>query len=227
MKNLLIPNEETGVLILKNNPHDFEKIVTYLATSKIGILLPFRLHDNPNKLEFLMTLYFENPNIQNMVCLGFNFPVEVITLDLDGIVKDIFNQPPQTETSSDIRTFKGVRMVIISPYENKFVKKYNINRNRTRIELTNHLDLFNVYYRKKWEHYLKTESDCELIETFNNEVGIKASGFARSVYIDVLEKEIKSRSFNSDILFRDYDGLQAFCLGKKVKLENNKLIHLE
>lgn len=67
-------------------------------------------------------------------------------------------------------------------------------------------------------------SDEELVNKYNEEVLKKGWTQARSYYLDCLQKEIKNRSFNSDMLF-DFDAEDktvAFKIGSKIDLSKNQ-----
>ena len=71
----------------------------------------------------------------------------------------------------------------------------------------------------------KNKTDEELIKTFNSHVGLRNWGHFISHYIKIMADEIKTRNFDSTIIFKktknhEYD---TFCLGKKVILINNRL----
>lgn len=72
-------------------------------------------------------------------------------------------------------------------------------------------------------------TDEELIQTLNNETQKKGWVQARGFYNDCLKKEIRNRSFNSDILFDfDADGrIVAFNIGKKVALVKDTINFIE
>lgn len=71
----------------------------------------------------------------------------------------------------------------------------------------------------------KNKTDEELINTFNSYVGLRNWGHFISHYIRIMADEIKTRNFDSTILFKKtkIHGYDTFCLGKKVILINNRL----
>jgi len=71
----------------------------------------------------------------------------------------------------------------------------------------------------------KENTDEELVETFNEQVGCAGWVTARMYYLYCLRNEIRNRKFNSDILFEfdDFGEVRAFKLSKKVKLLKGKL----
>lgn len=66
-------------------------------------------------------------------------------------------------------------------------------------------------------------SDKKLIEMFNKEVGISAWGNARAEYLQVMRNEFLRRDFNSSLIISE----QSFCLTKKIKVENRKVVLTE
>ena len=71
----------------------------------------------------------------------------------------------------------------------------------------------------------KNKADEELINTFNSHVGLRNWGHFISHYIKIMADEIKTRNFDSTIIFgkTKIHGYDTFCLGKKVILINNRL----
>lgn len=71
----------------------------------------------------------------------------------------------------------------------------------------------------------KNKTDEELIKTFNSYVGLRNWGHFISHYIQIMADEIKTRNFDSAIIFKKtkIEGYDTFCLGKKVILINNRL----
>ena len=77
----------------------------------------------------------------------------------------------------------------------------------------------------QWLTSLALLSDVELINKVNREVGICAWTSSRADYLSCLHKEIRKRSFNSNILF-DFDAtgtVISFKLKNKVQLINQAL----
>ena len=77
----------------------------------------------------------------------------------------------------------------------------------------------------RWTLSLFNLTDEELIQTLNNETPKNGWVQARAHYNDCLKKEIRNRSFNSDILF-DFDADQrivGFKIGEKVGLIEDNL----
>ncbi|WP_313504744.1 hypothetical protein [Kaistella carnis] len=66
-------------------------------------------------------------------------------------------------------------------------------------------------------------SDKKLIEMFNKEVGITVWGNARAEYLHVMRNEFLRRDFDSSLIISE----QTFCLAKKIKVENAKLVFTE
>ena len=71
----------------------------------------------------------------------------------------------------------------------------------------------------------KNKTDEELINTFNLYVGLRNWGHFISHYIKIMADEIKTRNFDSTIIFEKtkIDGYDTFSLGEKVILKNNRL----
>jgi hypothetical protein len=81
----------------------------------------------------------------------------------------------------------------------------------------------------RWTLSLFNLTDEELIETLNKETQKKGWVQSRAYYNDCLKKEIRNRSFDSDILF-DFDADQrivGFKIGKKVAIIKNTLNFIE
>jgi hypothetical protein len=81
-----------------------------------------------------------------------------------------------------------------------------------------------VFIQKQKLNFQK-KTDEELINTFNLYVGVRNWGHFISHYIKIMADEIKTRNFDSTIIFEKtkIHGYDTFCLGKKVILINNRL----
>ena len=79
--------------------------------------------------------------------------------------------------------------------------------------------------KSEWCLLLFDLTNEELIETLNKEIEKKGWVQARSHYLKCLEREIKNRPFNSDILFEynNFGNVISFKLNEKVKLINETL----
>jgi hypothetical protein len=74
--------------------------------------------------------------------------------------------------------------------------------------------------KAQWQASLAILSDAALIEQVNREVGNLGWTSSRGVYLQYLSNEIRTRTFNSDVLF-DYDSSRTVA---SLKLQNKVLL---
>lgn len=79
--------------------------------------------------------------------------------------------------------------------------------------------------RAEWTILLKKKSNQELINCFNREVRVEGFTRFRAIYLDVLSREIQSRSwdFTEIITPLKYHDIGALCLSNYAYLKDNKV----
>lgn len=96
-----------------------------------------------------MVLLFDQPWLLHLVNFNFKFPVDVILVDEEGIVRNAFTEPFRNSGASYIRGFSSVKMVILC--QKNDISKYKIVKNVTIIELTTS-EIFNNHRAEAWKN---------------------------------------------------------------------------
>ncbi len=74
--------------------------------------------------------------------------------------------------------------------------------------------------RKRFNESFDSQTDEELVQSFNREVGNKGWTFARSVYLSCLREALFQRTIDISVVSNESGGLH---LDKQVKLINKSL----
>ncbi len=83
---------------------------------------------------------------------------------------------------------------------------------------------FEKELRKRFKKSFDLQTDEELTQAFNREVGNKGWTFARSVYLSCLQEALSLRNIDISVIC---DKPDRFSLHQKVKLVNKSFVFLE
>lgn len=110
------------------DPIEAEEAIT---PAEIYQALNFRRHS-----QFIrpMVLHFPDPAAQQPVWFGFSFAVEVIAVDIHGVVKKIYAMPATREGSARfIQFFSNCAYALLAP--EGFSRKWNLKEKESRMSL--------------------------------------------------------------------------------------------
>jgi hypothetical protein len=128
MKNFFT---KMDTLVFKNGV-DLNRTMAVMATTKMehfAALTDWLYEDFTEPL----VLHFAQPWLQHLVNFNFNFPVDVILVNEDGSVGQIFTEPVNVSSGSYIRGFSSLKMVILCPEH--FIAKNGILKTTTLVDL--------------------------------------------------------------------------------------------
>ena len=88
-----------------------------------------------------LALHFPDPAAQQPVWFGFGFEVEVIAVDMQGVVKKIYTMPPTREGSARfIQFFSNCSYALLAPAG--FSRKWNLKEKESRMSLLSFAAMF-------------------------------------------------------------------------------------
>ena len=180
--------EKPETLMFKN-PDGLNGATANVLTSKIK---QFEALTNCKADDFYtpMVLLFDQPWLMQLVNFNFKFPVDVILVDEEGIVRNAFTEPFRDSSASYIRGFSSVKMAILCP-EN-FIVKYQIAKNETTIELTTS-DIFYHHLMEEWKNKYGKMTMKELEQAMKKYLGSGGNLRARSSQFQVMKQELAKK----------------------------------
>lgn len=222
MDHLTFPFEEQGTLLFRNNSYETLGVHTEVAKSKIELFQSLNYREKKEDFNPL-TLVFENPNMSYQVSFNYQFDIDVIHVDHQGVVVKTYSEQANLSKSQYVKLFSGLQMVIICPQG--FVEDNNIITQFMFAELASGVPHEGVYFRSHAAREYKLKSDRELIKIFNAKVNADVFGFCNGIDFKVLVKEMFKRSFDSSVIIHSVeDSKYMSCMyTRKVKLVKNKL----
>jgi hypothetical protein len=216
---------EQGTLIISTQDDVFPAI-TEIELSDFNLFQSLLYRERNGNFQSL-TLKFENYNSSIAVNFNYRFVVEVILVSFDDKVIKIYTERGISSKISNVKLIEGIKIAILAP--KGFVKEHGIKTNETSIKLAGSMAYPAVYYQDVWGKELKTKSDGEIIDIYNELAGKGYMGYGGNCQRSALGSEINSRNFDSSLIItlNENKTIKSISYRAKVKLVNNKLEYTE